>query len=141
MDDHFNRQYASDQQFAKVFGLFTGLALFIAGLGLYGLSLFMISQRTKEMAIRRTLGASISNMVRLFSKDLVTLIIIANLITLPVTYFLANLWLDNFAFRINIGWLMFIVPPVVLLIISLTTVSFQTIKTGLTTPVKSLRSE
>ncbi|HKZ37182.1 MAG TPA: ABC transporter permease, partial [Chryseolinea sp.] len=141
MDDHFNRQYESDQQFAKVFGLFTGLALFIAGLGLYGLSLFMISQRTKEMAIRRTLGASISNMVRLFSKDLVTLIIIANLITLPVTYFLADLWLDNFAFRINIGWLVFIVPPLVLLMISLTTVSFQTIKTGLTNPVKSLRSE
>jgi putative ABC transport system permease protein len=141
MDDHFNRQYASDQQFAKVFGLFTGLALFIAGLGLYGLSLFMISQRTKEMAIRRTLGASISNMVGLFSKDFVTLIIIANLITLPVTYFLADLWLNNFAFRINIGWVMFVVPPLVLLIISLTTVSFQTIKTGLTTPVKSLRSE
>jgi putative ABC transport system permease protein len=141
MDDHFNRQYASDQQFAKVFGLFTGLALFIAGLGLYGLSLFMISQRTKEMAIRRTLGASISNMVGLLSKDFITLIVIANLITLPVTYFLADLWLNNFAFRINIGWLMFIVPPLVLLTISLTTVSFQTIKTGLTNPVKSLRSE
>jgi putative ABC transport system permease protein len=141
MDDHFNRQYASDQQFAKVFGIFTGLALFVAGLGLYGLSLFMISQRTKEMAIRRTLGASISNMVRLFSKDFITLIVIANLVTLPVTYFLADLWLDNFAFRINIGWLMFIVPPLVLLMISLATVSFQTIKTGLVNPLKSLRSE
>lgn len=141
MDEYFNRQYASDQRFAKVFGLFTGLALFIAGLGLYGLSLFMISQRTKEMAIRRTLGASISNMVKLFSKDFITLIIIANLITLPVAYYLADLWLDNFAFRINIGWLMFIIPPVVLLTISLMTVSFQTIKTGLMNPVKSLRSE
>jgi putative ABC transport system permease protein len=141
MDDHFNRQYASDQQFAKVFGLFTALALVIAGLGLYGLTLFMISQRTKEMAIRRTLGASISNMVRLFSTDFIKLIIIANLITLPVTYYLAGLWLDNFAFRISIGWLMFVIPPVVLLIISLSTVSFQTIKTGLISPVKSLRSE
>jgi putative ABC transport system permease protein len=93
------------------------------------------------MAIRRTLGASISSMVGLFSKDFITLIIIANLITLPVTFFLADLWLDNFAFRINIGWLMFIVPPLVLLMISLTTVSFQTIKTGLMNPVKSLRSE
>ena len=141
MDDHFNRQYASDQQFAKVFGLFTGLALFIAGLGLYGLSLFMISQRKKEIAIRRVLGSSISNMVGLFSKDFIILIIVANLITLPVTYFVADLWLDNFAFRINIGWLIFIVPPLVLLIISLGTVSFQTIRTGLTSPVNSLRSE
>ena len=141
MDDHFNKQYASDQQFAKIFGLFTGFALFIAGLGLYGLSLFMISQRTKEMAIRRTLGASISAMVKLFSKDFIVIIITANLITLPIAYYLAGMWLDNFAFRVNVGWVMFIVPPLVLLTISLATVSFQTIKTGLISPVKSLRSE
>ena len=141
MDDHFNRQYASDQQFAKVFGLFTGLALFIAGLGLYGLSLFMISQRRKEMAIRRILGATIPHMVGLFSKDFVTLIIIANLITLPIIYFLADQWLDNFAFRIKIGWIMFMIPPLTLLVISITTVALQTIKTGLVNPVKSLRTE
>jgi len=141
IDDHFNRQYASDQQFAKVFGLFTGLALFIAGLGLYGLSLFMISQRTKEIAIRRILGASISNMIGLFSKDFIILITIATVITLPVTYFLADLWLDNFAFRIKIGWIMFIVPPLTLLVISITTVGLQTVKTGLVNPVKSLRTE
>jgi putative ABC transport system permease protein len=141
MDDHFSRQYASDQQFAKVFGLFTGLALFIAGLGLYGLSLFMVSQRTKEMAIRRTLGASISNMVGLFSRDFIALIVIANLIALPFAYFLADLWLSNFAFRISIGWLMFIVPPVVLLVISLSTICIQTIRAASTNPVKLLRSE
>lgn len=141
MDDHFNRQYASDQQFGKVFGIFTGLALVIAGLGLYGLTLFMISQRTKEMAIRRTLGASIPGLVKLFSRDFIVLIVIANLITLPITYYLASVWLNNFAFRINIGWLMFVIPPLVLLTISLATVSFQTIKTGLISPVKSLRTE
>jgi putative ABC transport system permease protein len=141
MDDYFNRQYASDQQFAKVFGLFTGLALFIAGLGLYGLTLFMITQRTKEIAIRRILGASIRNMVGLFSKDFVVLIIIANLVTLPLTYFMADRWLNNFAFRINIGWIMFVAPAITLLVISVVTVGLQTIKTGLVSPAKSLRAE
>ena len=141
MDDHFNSQYAADQQFAKVFGLFTGLALFIAGLGLYGLSLFMITQRTKEIAIRRILGASISNMIRLFSRDFVVLIVVANLITLPLIYFLADRWLSGFAFRINIGWMMFVVPAITLLTISVTTVGLQTIRTGLVSPVKSLRAD
>ena len=141
MDDHFNSQYAADQQFAEVFGLFTGLALFIAGLGLYGLSLFMITQRTKEIAIRRILGASISNMIQLFSKDFVILIIVANLLTLPLIYILADRWLSSFAFRINIGWIMFVVPAITLLTISIATVGLQTIRTGLVSPVKSLRAE
>lgn len=141
IDDHFDRQYAADQQFAQIFGLFTGLALFIAGLGLYGLTLFVITQRTKEIAIRRILGASISNMVGLFSKDFVRLIIIANLITLPVVYFMADQWLNKFAFRINIGWIMFVVPAATLLLISVATVGLQTLKTGLINPVRSLRTE
>ncbi len=141
MDDYFNRQYIADQQFGKVFGVFTILALVIAGLGLYGLTIFMVSQRTKELALRRILGASVPNIVSLFSKDFVKLIIISNLIALPMVYYFANQWLDNFAFRINIGWIIFVVPLLVLLTISLTTVSFHTIKTGLTNPVKSLRSE
>lgn len=141
IDDYFNRQYVADQQFGKVLGLFTGLALIIAGLGLYGLTIFMVSQRTKELALRRILGASLSNIIRLFSKDFVRLIVLANIIALPVVYFLAEQWLDNFAFRIDIGWIIFIVPFLILLTISLTTVSFQTIKTGLTNPVNSLRSE
>jgi putative ABC transport system permease protein len=141
MDDYFNRQYASDQQFGKVLGLFTCLALTIAGLGLYGLTIFMVSQRTKELALRRVLGASFSNIVRLFSKDFVRLIIVANVVALPVVYFLSDRWLDNFAFRIDIGWIVFVVPFVILLTISLTTVGFQTIKTSLANPVNSLRSE
>ena len=141
MDDYFNRQYVADQQFGKVLGLFTGLALIIAGLGLYGLTIFMVSQRTKELALRRILGASLSNIIRLFSKDFVRLIIISNVIALPAVYLLADQWLNNFAFRIGIGWIIFVVPFLILLTISLTTVSFQTIKTGLTNPIKSLRSE
>ena len=141
VDDHFNRQYIEDQQFGNVLSLFTCLALIVAGLGLYGLTIFIMSQRTKELALRRILGASLSNIVRLFSKDFVTLIVISNVITLPIVYFLSDRWLNNFAFRIDIGWLVFVVPFLILLTISLTTVSFQTIKTGLSNPVNSLRSE
>jgi putative ABC transport system permease protein len=141
LDDYFDRQYAADQQFGKVFGLFSGLALFVAGLGLFGLSTFMISQRIKEIAVRKVLGATISSMVALFSRDFVRLVVIANLVALPVVYFLVDRWLDAFAFRIDIGWPMFVVPAVVLLIIALATVSVQTIRTGSANPVKSLRTE
>lgn len=141
IDDYFNRQYIADQQFGKVFSLFTGLALIIAGLGLYGLTIFMVSQRTKELALRRILGASLPNIVRLFSKDFVRLIIISNVIALPIVYLLTDRWLDNFAFRINIGWITFVIPLLILLIITISTVSVQTIMRGLSDPVKSLRIE
>jgi putative ABC transport system permease protein len=141
LDDYFNRQYAEDQQFGKVFGLFSALALLVAGLGLLGLSTSIISQRTKEIAVRKVLGATIVSMIPLFSKDFLKLIIIANLIALPGVYLLADRWLNSFAFRIDIGWIMFVVPAALLLVISLLTVSIQTIRTGSANPVKSLRSE
>ncbi len=141
LDDYFNRQYAADQQFGSVFGLFSGLALIVACLGLFGLSTFMISQRIKEIAIRKVLGANLTSMVLLFSGDFLKLILIANLCALPLVYLAVNQWLNNFAFHVNIGWLMFVLPAVTLLLISLTTVSIQTIKTGLKNPIKSLRAE
>ena len=141
LDDYFNRQYAADQQFGQVFGLFSGLALLVACLGLFGLSTFMISQRVKEIAIRKVLGATLSSMVYLFSRDFVRLIIAANLIALPLVYLAVQRWLSNFAFQVNIGWVIFVIPAALLLIISLSTVSFQTIKTGSINPVRSLRQE
>ena len=141
LDDFFNRQYAADRQFGKVFGLFSLLALIVATLGLFGLSTFMISQRTKEIAVRKILGATIHSMVAHFSGDFLGLIVIANLIALPAAYIMMNLWLDNFAFRVQIGWIVFIAPVVILLIITLSTVSVQTIKTGLVSPVRYLRQE
>jgi len=141
LDDYFDRQYAADQQFGKVFGLFSTLALVVACLGLFGLSTFMIAQRTKEIAVRKVLGATLSSMVVLFSKDFVKLIVLANLIALPLVYLGVKNWLNNFAFHTNIGWMMFVVPATLLLIISLVTVSFQTFKTGSGNPVKSLRQE
>jgi len=141
LDDFFDRQYAADQQFEKIFSLFSGLALFVAALGLFGLSTFMISQRTKEIAVRKVLGAKIAGMVYLFSKDFVKLILVANIITLPVVYFLATDWLNNFAFQVGIHWSIFVIPTLILFIISFTTVSFQTIKTSSINPIKSLRSD
>jgi putative ABC transport system permease protein len=141
LDAFFDRQYAADNQFGKVFGLFSGLALLVAALGLFGLSTFMISQRTKEIAIRKVLGATIQSMIYLFSSDFMKLILVANVIALPIAYWFISRWLDSFAFRDEIGWIMFVMPAAILLIISLVTVSIQTIKTGITNPVKALKSE
>ncbi|MCG8306533.1 MAG: ABC transporter permease [Cytophagales bacterium] len=141
LDDYFDSQYASDQQFGKVFGLFSSLALIVACLGLLGLSTFMISRRIKEIAVRKVLGATVSGMVYLFSRDFVKLIVIANVIALPLVYLAVQRWLNNFAFQVKIGWVMFIIPVIILLIIALTTVSIQTIKTGSMSPVNSLRQD
>lgn len=141
LDDYFNRQYASDQQFGKVFGLFSGLAIVVACLGLFGLSTFMISQRTKEIAVRKVLGATIPGMVSLFSRDFVKLTLLANVIALPLVYIATQKWLSSFAFHTNIGWVVFLVPAVLLLIISVATVAVQTVKTGLANPTECLRSE
>ena len=141
LDDYFNRQYAADEQFGKVFGFFSALALMIACLGLFGLVTFMITQRMKEIAVRKVLGATIPGMVRLFSSDFLKLIVIANAIALPVVYFLVDRWLTSFAFRVGINWMMFVVPGLILLAISLATVSYQTIRTGSINPVKSLRTD
>ncbi len=139
LDDHFDRQYAADQQFGNVFSLFTALALAVACLGLLGLITFIISRRTKEIAIRKVLGAKISSMVYLFSQDFVKLIIIANLVALPITYLMAKNWLNNFAFQVSFGWVMFVIPPVILLIISLSTIGFQIVKTGSGDLIRYLR--
>lgn len=139
LDDYFDRQYAADQQFGKVFGLFSALALIVACLGLFGLSTFMIAQRTQEMAVRKVFGATIASMVALFSKDFVRLIAIANVAALPVVYILVRQWLDSFAFRINIGWLALTTPAAILLAISLTTVAVQTLRMAWTDMVRSLQ--
>lgn len=141
LDDYFNRQYAADQRFGKVFGLFSGLAIIVACLGLFGLSTFMISQRTKEIAVRKVLGATIPGMVSLFSRDFVKLTLLANLIALPLVYIAAQQWLSGFAFHTNMGWVVFLVPAILLLIISVATVAVQTVKTGLANPTECLRSE
>ena len=141
LDDYFNRQYQDDQRFGNIFSLFTGLAIFVACLGLLGLSSFIIRLRTREIGVRKVLGASISSLLLLFSKDFVQLVCLAAVIATPVIYFLASRWLDNYAFHIHLNWTIFILPPLLLLIISLITISLHSVKAALANPVKSIKAE
>lgn len=141
LNEYFGRQYQSDQRFGKVFGLFTALAIFVACLGLLGLSAFMIRLRTKETGIRKVLGASIYSLLVLFSKDFVRLVAVATLIAVPLVYWGASQWLRNYAFHIPLGWFIFVGPPFLLLVISLAMIGVQSLKTALTNPVNSLKSE
>jgi putative ABC transport system permease protein len=141
LDEYFNQQYKADQQFGSLFGLFTLLAIFVACLGLLGLSSFVIKLRTKEIGIRKVVGASVLSILYLFFKDFATLIGLAFLVALPVIYFASAKWLSTYAFHIDLNWLIFVIPPLLLLIISLSTISIHTLKAALTNPVKSLRTE
>jgi putative ABC transport system permease protein len=141
LDEKYDRQYRSDQQFAKVIGIFSMLAILIAGMGLFGLSSFTIIQRMKEIGIRKVLGASVSQIVQLLSQDFVKLVLLAGVAAIPFAYFAMEEWLSGYATRIPLdGWI-FILPPTLVLLIALLTVSYQTIKAAVANPVKSLRSE
>ncbi|HEX5026584.1 MAG TPA: ABC transporter permease [Agriterribacter sp.] len=141
LDEYFNRQYQADQRLGNVFGLFAVLAILVACLGLLGLSSFVIKLRTKEIGIRKVLGASVSGILVLISKDFVKLVCIASVIAVPVTWWVAKEWLNNYAFHINLSLFIFLIPPLLLLAIALTTICLQSLKTALTNPVKSLRTE
>lgn len=141
LDEFFNRQYVSDQRFGKIFTLFTILAIVIACIGLIGLSTFAIKIRTKEIGLRKVLGASIPRIVYLFYKDFISLIAIAAVISIPVVYLAAENWLNNFAFRIPLNWSVFIISPLILVILSLLTIGVQSTKAALLNPVKTLRVE
>lgn len=141
LDDHFNRQYANDQLFGKAFGIFAGFAIFIASLGLLGLSLFAATQRTKEIGVRKVLGATVSDIVVLLSKDFVKLVLLAFVIATPLAWYIMHGWLQDFAYRINISWWIFPAAGGLALVIALLTISSQAIKAGTSNPVKSLRTE
>jgi len=141
LDDHYNEQYKNDVLFGRAFGIFAGFAIFIACLGLLGLSLFATTQRTKEIGVRKVLGASIGNIVLLLSKDFIKLILIAFVIAAPLAYYVMHQWLQDFAYRINIEWWVFAMAGILSVAIALATISFQAIKAALMNPTRSLRSE
>lgn len=141
LDDYFDRQYKADEQFGIIFTTFTLLAIFVACLGLLGLSIFAITQRTKEIGIRKVLGASFSTILFLFSKDSVRLLIISYVLAVPLVYLVASNWLNNFAFHITPGWEIFALPPLLLLLISVGTICIVCLKTALMNPAVSLRHE
>jgi putative ABC transport system permease protein len=141
LDERFQKLYNSEQQQGSLFTIFSFIAIFIACLGLFGLSAFTISQRVKEIGVRKVLGASIPQIVTQLSKDFLKLVLIASVIALPVAWYAMSKWLLDFAFRISIQWWVFVMAGVVALVIAFVTISFQSIKAAMANPVKSLRSE
>jgi putative ABC transport system permease protein len=141
LDEHFDQQYKADQRFGQVFGLFTLLAILVACLGLFGLASFTTIQRTKEIGIRKVLGASVLRILKLLYQEFAILLIIAFVIAVPLAWLTIVNWLQGYAFRINIQWYYFLIPFASILVIALLTVSFQSIKAAIANPVKSLRTE
>jgi putative ABC transport system permease protein len=141
LDQRFDNQYKNDKLFATVLWLFTIIAIIIACLGLFGLSLFTIAKRNKEISIRKVLGASLLQVTSLVVRDYLKLILIAGIIALPLAYFLVNGWLDDYAFHIRIGWWFFFLPIVMITLIALLTVLYQSLKVAIANPIKSLRME
>lgn len=141
LDDNFAKLYASEIRAQKIFSAFAIIAIIIASLGLFGLSAFVIEQRTKEIGIRKVLGASIQNVLLLVSKDFLLLVGIAFLISVPVTWWAMHNWLQDFAYRVNIQWWVFLLAGSIAILISALTISFQAIKAAVANPVKSLRTE
>ncbi len=141
LDEQLAALYESERKQGILFTIFSGLAIFVGCLGLFGLVAFTIEQRHKEIGIRKVLGASVAGIVSLFSKDFLKLVLIANLIAWPVAWWAMSKWLDDFAYRVNISLWVFVIATGLALLIALITVSFQAIKAALTNPIKSLRTE
>ena len=141
LDDTYSKLYQSEQNFKRIFFYITAIAIFIACLGLFGLSSFITEQRTKEIGIRKVLGASVSGIVSMLSKDFVKLVLIASVIAFPLAWWAMHKWLEDFVYRINIGWWVFVLAAIAALLIALITISFQAIRAAIANPVKSLRTE
>ena len=141
LDDHFAEVYRADSQVSSIVGVFAGLAIIISCLGLFGLASYSAERRIKEVGIRKVLGASVQNIVAMLSKDFLKYVFIAALIALPLAWFSVNKWLQNYAYRVNISWWIFLLAVLVAMLIALITISFQAIKAAIANPVKSLRTE
>lgn len=141
LDEQFGRLYASEIRQSRLFGIFSGLAVLIACLGLFGLATFMAAQRTKEIGVRKVLGASVAGITALLAKDFLKLVVVAIVIGSPLAYYFMQKWLSNFAYRIDIQWWMFVGAGAAAIAIAFLTVGGQAMKAALANPVQSLRSE
>jgi len=141
LDQDLANQYKGEQQMGSIFNLFAILAIFISSLGLYGLSAFLAQQRTKEIGVRKVLGASAFNIVYLLSTGFTRLILIAVVIAIPISVLAINRWLESFAYHVQVSWLIFVLAPLVALIVAWLTVSYESLKAAFTNPVTNLRSE
>ncbi len=141
LDKTFEAQYKSDQRSGTLFNVFAGIAILISCLGLFGLSTYTAQVKTKEIGIRKVLGASVTGIVKLISKDFVKLVAIAILIASPIAWWAMNKWLEGFAYKVNISWWVFLIAGISALLIALLTIIFQAIKAAVANPVKSIRTE
>jgi putative ABC transport system permease protein len=141
LDEDFKNLYSADTQLSKVVGILSAIAIIIASLGLFGLATYATEKRTKEIGVRKVFGASIQSITLLLNRDFLKLVLIANIIAWPVAWLVLGKWLNNFAFRIELSFWVFLVTALVATLIAFITVSFQTVKAALTNPVKSLRTE
>jgi putative ABC transport system permease protein len=141
LDDDFDRLYRAEQRTGKIFNYFAIIAIFISCLGLFGLVMFTTEQRTKEIGVRKVLGASVQSVVSLISADFIKLIIISNVVAIPVAWYMMNMWLANFAYKISIHWVTFFIAGGSSLLIAWLTIAYQSIKAAVANPVDSLRNE
>ena len=141
LNDNFDRFYESDRQLGQVFGYFAVLAMLIACSGLVSLAAFTAEQRTKEIGVRKVLGATISGIIGLLTREYLSLVLLANLLAWPVAYFVMNQWLQDFAYRINIGMVTFLITGAVSVLVAMLTVSYQAVKAAVANPVEALRYE
>ena len=140
-DQGFDAQYRGEESLGQIFTTFALLAIGIACLGLFGLALFTAQQRTKEIGVRKVLGASVGSIVVLLSKEFTILVLVAFVVAVPLAYVAMDRWLQDFAYRVDVPWWIFVVPGLAALVIAWLTVSYQSIKSVLTNPVESLRYE
>jgi putative ABC transport system permease protein len=141
LDEYFNRQYANDRQFGQLFSVFALLAILISCLGLLGLSAYIASQRMKEVGIRRVLGATVTGITLLLSKDLMKLTLLAVVLSTPLTWLIMSRWLQDYSYRVTMPWWIFAGAGGVTVLIALVTVSVQAMKAALSNPTRSLHSE
>jgi ABC-type antimicrobial peptide transport system permease subunit len=141
IDDNLDKIYKLDRRTGKLFNYFAGIAIFISCLGLFGLATFTTGQRVKEIGVRKVLGASVANIVTLLTSDFLKIVLISIVLSIPVSWYIMNRWLEDYAYRITISWPVFIMAGSLAVMVALLTVSLQAIKAALKNPVRSLRTE
>jgi len=141
VDVEYAKKFGIEVRVGKLTGFFSLLAIFISCLGLFGMASFMAERRTKEIGVRKVLGASVFNLWTMLSKDFVLLVVVAFLIAMPMAYFFMHGWLQHYSYRSEISWWIFVVAGLGILLVTLLTVSFQSVRAALMNPVKSLKAE
>jgi putative ABC transport system permease protein len=141
VDDGFNQRFLNEQLISKLSSVFASLAIIISCLGLFGLAAYTAERRTKEIGVRKVLGASVTGITALLSKDFIKLVVLSCLVAFPVAWWMMHSWLQNYKYRIEISWWIFLAAGIAAILIALITISFQSIKAAIANPVKSLRTE